>query len=266
MFKAVGDHPMLSGAGTPSAGWCTSRRLLLSLALALFGLAALSCDLPIARWFREGRCPADLMRVFALAEVYAHGFGVTAIMIAVIVLDSRREMVPRAIAIVAGGGLSADLLKLLLVRTRPKAFSLTGSVWDTFGHWFPLPGACAEQSRKFSLGAHGDGGGIDRGIGDLALPARALDVCRVRGTGRLPADGKRLALSQRRGLGRGDWHRASRLAADAAGRSAGPVVRAIGRAAAIAPRCKNRRRSEQFHQRRSAASRGRFIDGLRDGS
>jgi membrane-associated phospholipid phosphatase len=42
------------------------------------------------------------------------------------------------LATVAAAGLVADLLKMCVVRIRPRAFSLAGNVWETFGHWLPL--------------------------------------------------------------------------------------------------------------------------------
>jgi membrane-associated phospholipid phosphatase len=122
-------------------------RLLYPLILVLGGCAALCCDLPIERWFLGKHCPADLMRLFQFAETYAHGFGVTAILLTAFVLDKRRYLFPRVVAIVAGASLSADLLKLIIARTRPHAFvfdgtvfngnAFHGTVWDTFGMWFP---------------------------------------------------------------------------------------------------------------------------------
>ncbi len=118
-------------------------RLLYPLFLACAGCAALCCDLPIERWFLGNHCPADLMRLFQLAETYAHGFGVTAILLTAFVLDKRRYSFPRVIAIVAGAGLSADLLKLIIARTRPAHLPSTGqrfkapcgTLSGSGGHW-----------------------------------------------------------------------------------------------------------------------------------
>jgi len=114
-------------------------RLWLPAALGLLGFAALPLDLPLARWFAAGHCPRELGRLLGLAEVYAHGYGVAAILLTVLVLDwRRRALFPRALATVAAAGLVADLLKMCVVRIRPRAFSLAGNVWETFGHWLPL--------------------------------------------------------------------------------------------------------------------------------
>jgi membrane-associated phospholipid phosphatase len=114
-------------------------RLGLPLVLALLGFAALPLDLPLARWFDADRCPHELGRLLHLAEAYAHGFGVAAILITVVVLDwRRRALFPRALATVLGAGLTANLLKMCLSRARPHAFVLSGKVWETFGQSFPL--------------------------------------------------------------------------------------------------------------------------------
>jgi len=108
-------------------------------ALALAGVAALGIDLPVARWFLDGRCPWLLAKLFALAEVFGHGLGVAMILAALFQLDRMgRWAVPRIAACTAAAGISADLVKLLIVRVRPRCFDFTGTVADTFGRWFPL--------------------------------------------------------------------------------------------------------------------------------
>lgn len=125
-------HPLETGHRSPLRVW-------LPAALVLAGFAALPFDLPLARWIDAGHFPRDLGRLLHLAEVYAHGFGVGAILLTALVLDwRRRTLFPRAATTVVVAGLLANLLKLSLARTRPHAFSLGGNVWQTFGHWLPL--------------------------------------------------------------------------------------------------------------------------------
>jgi membrane-associated phospholipid phosphatase len=65
----------------------------------------------------------------------------------VLVLDRRRHLFPRALAITLAAGLTADLGKMLLARTRPNSFAFDGPVWQTFGQWLPLTHAgAAHQS------------------------------------------------------------------------------------------------------------------------
>ncbi len=49
-----------------------------------------------------------------------------------------RILLPRVAALAFGGGLLADMLKMLVARTRPRDFDLAGSIVDTFGPLFPL--------------------------------------------------------------------------------------------------------------------------------
>ncbi len=119
--------------------------------LALLGLAALPLDLPIARWFHDGRCPAEILRCLSFAETYAHGFGVTCILLTVLVLDTTRwRLMPRTITLSLGAGLLANVVKLLVTRTRPHEFDLSqnGSVWQTFGHWIAV-GHVASGQQSF---------------------------------------------------------------------------------------------------------------------
>lgn len=126
-------------------------RIWLPAVLALLGFAALPLDLPLARWFQADECPRELGRLFHLAETYAHGFGVAAILLTALVLDwRRRALFPRVVATVASAGLLANLLKMSLPRARPHAFSLAGSVWQTFGK--PAAGQHASNFESFPSG------------------------------------------------------------------------------------------------------------------
>ncbi len=114
------------------------RRLLWPTAIAAIGFLVLPLDLPVARWF-QSHCPSDVKRCLAFGETYAHGFGVACILLAVFALDpARRILLPRVAAMAFGSGLLADLLKLLIARTRPRDFNFAGSIFDTFGPLFPL--------------------------------------------------------------------------------------------------------------------------------
>ena len=143
-------------------------RLLWPLVIAAAGFAALGLDLPIAWWFHDGHCPAEIHRWLAFAEVYAHGFGVACILLTIFGLDAGgRHLLPRAAAIAFGGGLVANLLKLSLSRARPHEFlpkvpdgfvaaagtvhSANQSIFDTFGQWLPL-GKVASGFQSFPSG------------------------------------------------------------------------------------------------------------------
>jgi membrane-associated phospholipid phosphatase len=126
-------------------------RFLLPAGLVLAAIAALAVDVPIAQAFRvwDGS-PAihELLDGFDRFELFGHGFGVLIIVVVLHQLDpARRWAIPRvALCAFAGGGL-ADLLKMLIVRSRPYEFAFDGSVWDTFGAWFPgINAISGEQS------------------------------------------------------------------------------------------------------------------------
>jgi undecaprenyl-diphosphatase len=107
--------------------------------VALVGLAglALPYDVVLSRWATGPLLPGDVRKFIGFGEIFGHGLGVAAIAIAVFQLDpSRRWALPRALAIALGGGLAANLMKFLVVRTRPHGFDLaTGDVWRTLGSW-----------------------------------------------------------------------------------------------------------------------------------
>jgi membrane-associated phospholipid phosphatase len=123
----------------PSEAGRRALRIWLPIAIAAIGFAALPLDLPIARWIEAGGVSRETGRLLNLAEIYAYGFGVGAILLTALVLDwRRRALFPRAVTTVVAAGFFADLLKMSISRSRPHAFSLAGNVWSTFGHWLPV--------------------------------------------------------------------------------------------------------------------------------
>jgi membrane-associated phospholipid phosphatase len=114
--------------------------LILPGVLLLAAAGALAVDVPIARAFRDWNLSPPIHSYLALVnrfEVFGHGLGVAVLLIAVYVLDpGRRWAIPRLIACAAGAGLAANLIKMLIFRTRPYGAALDGPVWATFGQWF----------------------------------------------------------------------------------------------------------------------------------
>ncbi|HTU27370.1 MAG TPA: phosphatase PAP2 family protein [Pirellulales bacterium] len=118
----------------PSA--TTKVRTAFLFALAAGAAAALAVDLPIARWLGKSPSPLpkDLLHVIHWSEAFAHAIGVGVIALAIGLLDpARRVALPRLLTMSWGSGLIADLLKLSIVRLRPKEFDFTGGVFETFG-------------------------------------------------------------------------------------------------------------------------------------
>ncbi len=119
---------------------------------ALLGLAALPIDVPISRWFLTVDFPGDVKKLFDLAEVFGHGTGAAGILLAAWVLaPQRRAGLPRVICCTYLAGMGANILKLTLARHRPNWADLNGSVWATFGPWFPL-GSLDSASQGFPSG------------------------------------------------------------------------------------------------------------------
>ena len=115
-------------------------------AFVLAAAAALAVDVPIARTFRDweqlSQTTRDWLGSLDIFEKFGHGLGVAMVLIAIHQLDPRRRWaIPRVLAcsMIAGG--LADLLKMVVLRTRPYECALTGTVWSTFGQWFSALGA-----------------------------------------------------------------------------------------------------------------------------
>lgn len=118
------------------------RRFLVPAALCLAAVMCLPWDVQIAAWINSISVPGDLKKLLDLSEVYAHGYGVLAITITIAALDDRaRHCLIHVIAAAFGSGLTADLLKVLVVaRVRPRGLTAGHglSSLDTFSQWLPL--------------------------------------------------------------------------------------------------------------------------------
>jgi membrane-associated phospholipid phosphatase len=127
-----------------------SRVFLLPAILVLAAAAALSVDVPIALTFRPWVHPdpasARDLQIHAylgyldMFEPFGHGLGVALVLIVLHQLDpSRRWAIPRVICCALAAGGLANLIKICLARLRPNDLpaDFHGSVWDTFGQWFP---------------------------------------------------------------------------------------------------------------------------------
>jgi membrane-associated phospholipid phosphatase len=118
------------------------RGFLLTAALVLAAMAALPVDVPVARAFKTWNTSETIhgcLAFFDMFEVFGHGMGVAVLLIVLHQLDpGRRWAIPRVIACTVAAGAFADLLKLFVLRIRPYECLLEGSVWTTFGCWFPI--------------------------------------------------------------------------------------------------------------------------------
>lgn len=116
--------------------------LLPPLVLLLLAAVAVAVDVPLARWASGRNYPRVVRELMSLAEAFGHGVGVTVVLLIVYTLDpARRSALPRAIAAILAAGCGANLVKLVISRSRPGSTDLahlTG--WQTFSNWFPLGG------------------------------------------------------------------------------------------------------------------------------
>jgi len=127
---------------------------LFGAALAAAAVAVLPLDVAAARWWSQSHLPGELRRLINYSEAFGHGLGVLIILLLVWQLAStRRRCMLRLASISLGAGLAADLVKLLVGRTRPRHFDLaSGSVWNTFTGW--LPGTAAGAAGQSFPSAH----------------------------------------------------------------------------------------------------------------
>ncbi len=130
------------GPAVPATVNCSLSRfwpLFLPGLLVAAGLPALAIDCPLARWCMSVHCPGEVSKLLGFTEVFGHGLGVLLIVLVIYQLDPLRcWALPRVLAASLGSGLAADMIKMLVVRTRPHCFDFQGGVLASFGGWFPL--------------------------------------------------------------------------------------------------------------------------------
>ncbi|MCE9547881.1 MAG: phosphatase PAP2 family protein [Planctomycetia bacterium] len=84
----------------------------------------------------------------ARAEVFGYGVSVAVMLLAVLLVDAKRRWAwPRLVMMSLGAGLSANIVKLFLARTRPKYCAMGTDVWHTFGKFLAFgKGGSHQQS------------------------------------------------------------------------------------------------------------------------
>ncbi|MHC4178102.1 MAG: phosphatase PAP2 family protein [Planctomycetota bacterium] len=133
----------LSQPPTPAMAsvWQQWWPFLLAVLLLVAAIPALAVDCPLSRWCIDS-FPSYLRILVSIFEPFGQALGVLAVALAVCVLDRQRWWVlPRVLTCSFGAGLAANVVKMLVERTRPREFDFAGSVWTTFGGWLPLTGA-----------------------------------------------------------------------------------------------------------------------------
>jgi membrane-associated phospholipid phosphatase len=135
------DCPLaLDAADRLRRGW--RRHLVITLGFLALGAALLPLDVAFSRWFF-----VDLMYELKFLRMvlentvgFGHGVGVVVIAWAVFALDGRQRKAGLSVltsSLLAGS--AANVLKLLVGRTRPRHFDFhSDHVADTFVGWLPL--------------------------------------------------------------------------------------------------------------------------------
>jgi|WetSurMetagenome_2_1015567.scaffolds.fasta_scaffold304227_1 membrane-associated phospholipid phosphatase len=140
------------------------RRFLLPAVLMLAAIGAFGVDVPVAmkvrHWTdqvsktfnRDVRAYLGYLDTF---EPFGHGLGLAIVLVALHQLDpARRWAIPRVLVCALAAGGAADLVKMVVMRTRPFELPLKfhGSVWATFGQW--LPGFSGQSGTQSFPSAH----------------------------------------------------------------------------------------------------------------
>lgn len=120
----------------------------LPLALLAMATMAMAADCVVAQWFASRPYPGLLAELIEVCESFGNGLGVVVMALLIYQLDAdRRRMLPRVLTASLGAGMAANGVKMLLARTRPRAFDFESGVLATFGEWLPLGrGGAAVQS------------------------------------------------------------------------------------------------------------------------
>jgi membrane-associated phospholipid phosphatase len=123
----------------------TYRGFLWSAAFVVAAVTALAVDMPVAQALRDANeSPAihPYLDYFDTFELFGHGLGVALLLVTLHQLDrAHRWAIPRLLTCALAAGGLADVLKMLVLRTRPYECALTGNVWSTFGPCFSAWGA-----------------------------------------------------------------------------------------------------------------------------
>jgi membrane-associated phospholipid phosphatase len=105
------------------------------ITLLLVPMATL-LDMPIARWFSRGPLPEVVGDALDFLLIYAHGTGITMILVGVLLLAPKcRWHVPRLAALALGGSAVSTLAKMFVLRPRPNSLNLDAAGNDYAWIW-----------------------------------------------------------------------------------------------------------------------------------
>lgn len=123
---------------------------------AAIGILVVPYDIEVWKWTQHNPLPGDLRKAVHLSEVFAHAFGVAAILGMLWWIDvRRRKSILKVAAFTALCGVAANVTKYVVPRVRPHSLedtehTIDGS-WDTWGS--PLTGSWFDEAiRSFPSG------------------------------------------------------------------------------------------------------------------
>jgi len=118
------------------------------LLLLLAAGVSLSIDIRVESYFKQAQHPKLVAELLDNAEPFGHGLGACALITAVVLLDPwKRLRIGWLVGGSLGAGALANVAKLIVARSRPRAFDLLNStVWQSFVGWLPSERNTAIQS------------------------------------------------------------------------------------------------------------------------
>lgn len=130
------DHLHSQTQLTPTQRWALVPLTLLSLA----AIALVTVDLPIAQVCAPRDFPDEIHRYLRSIEPFGTPYGQGMLLLAVIcIVPAVKWRVPRIAAAAVGAGLTANVIKLLVGRERPKYFNMASdSATDAFHSLLPF--------------------------------------------------------------------------------------------------------------------------------
>ncbi|MEQ8787586.1 MAG: phosphatase PAP2 family protein [Pirellulaceae bacterium] len=134
--------PWLAGTRGDAASRQSRQNYVLAAALAVAAFASLAIDIAAAQFVQRnhtGGVFREVANLLTQAEPFAHAAGVAVIMLVIYVLDPQRRAYLLRVGVCAfGAGLAADVVKVAVIRSRPRHMPDAASVGDTFHGWFLL--------------------------------------------------------------------------------------------------------------------------------
>ena len=154
------------------------RLLPLVLVLAAACIAAFAVDVAVLNWVRGIHLPSESRKLIELSEVFGHGIGIAAICLTMFVLDKeKRRCLPRLLACSLGAGITANVVKMMVARTRPRDHEFQ-SVWESFNGFLPGiafdSGGLGSSIQSFPSGHSATAAGLAVGLSFLYPQGRVL--------------------------------------------------------------------------------------------